>query len=58
MNNKTDQQEVHRVYSWKSAKEGTWFRPGDGRVVDENGKPSETEEHLYETPTSLPPLCE
>jgi hypothetical protein len=53
-----DPKEVHCVYFWKSDREGTWFRLHDGRVFDENGKPSEPDEHLYKTPTSLPPLSE
>lgn len=53
-----DPKEVHCVYFWKGAKEGTWFRLHDGRVFDENGQPSETDEHLYKPPASLPPLSE
>jgi len=51
-----DPKEVHRVYFWKSAKEGTWFRLHDGRVFDENGQPSETDEHFYTAPSSQEPI--
>lgn len=51
-----DPKEVHRIYFWKSAKEGTWFRLHDGRVFDENGQPSETDENFYTAPSSQEPI--
>ena len=52
MNNETEQQEVHRVYFWKSTKEGGWFSLRDGRLFDESRKPSEAKEHLCDTTVS------
>lgn len=53
-----DPRQVHCVYFWKNSTEGTWFRLHDGRVFDENGQPSETEEQFYSAPSSRPLLSE
>ncbi|MDE1152237.1 MAG: hypothetical protein PW788_06855 [Micavibrio sp.] len=44
--------DIFCVHFWKGDEEGTWFRLNDGRVIDENGKPADSDETLYAAPTS------